>query len=257
MADQSRWTTIKPQPEPDINPDGKVTWDTNFDHQSFWFRHLLYKFNTALYRNRFRRFQQSSDWAHLLRTPTMTTGISPASAEVFVHARSHTSARSNLADHVCGTLHTRPTSIVVSFSDAILTLWLEQAEPDWTPWGTFKELGANAMSNRTGALQATPAYWSETLERIATLSENISCPENKTFDLILSGSSWNEEGLKGFNAALESWKLRLKVNDVLDDLDPFAASKVAAASEGWGFDSRDHCYAAFANYGEDITHDEV
>jgi hypothetical protein len=42
------WTTIKPKPDPELQPDGIVSWYANFDPDSFWFKPIFGKFSAAL-----------------------------------------------------------------------------------------------------------------------------------------------------------------------------------------------------------------
>jgi hypothetical protein len=254
------WTTIKPKPDPEIQPDGLVSWSENFDHDSIWFFHIIRKFSTALYRNKFR-LSESSNWREILDSYMPIWAITPSSFQIWSYARKHHCVHSEEEEDSttarCGPSTLSHTSIVVGFSNASLSLWLEglEHEADWTPWNTFPDLGGHALESYKDGNNDSIAHWDRVVANIDALSENIYSSDRAPVDLILSGESWTDEFMTAFQERLRSDRMERKIDitNILYQPDVFAASKRAAR---WGRCDLDTWFLCYQLVDE-IAHDEL
>ena len=260
LRDASRWTTVRPTPDQEIQPDGIVSWSANFDQDSFWFQYIIRKFSAALYRNRFRR-EESSDWKDLLSSSKSKSKISPSSFQILSHTRKHHCIRShqdkNSSASLCGPRTLSPTSTVVGLNDAHLSLWMEGLQCDWTPWNTFTELGGQALAAYNDDNTLSMAHYDQIIAKIDSLSENIYSANRPPVDLILSGDSWTELTRNAFEGRLRSngKPPNIEIKDVVYQPDIYAASKRSARWGRYGLDTYALCYMLDDN--GDIAHDEL
>lgn len=227
------WTTVKPKPDFDTEPNGLVNWLDNTDSDSVWFYYLLKKFSASLYRNKFR-LDGYQNWQEILDSSTNHRNTRPASCETLGHARKYycadSASNASSMGCRCGPKSLSPSSIVIGLNNDTISLWLEGPKYDWTPWNTFPELGEHALASMKAA---TPTYWDHVIAKIDALSENLVEPYADAVDLVLYGDGWTDKHVKGLKERVSSHQRakRIDFKHVVHETDPFAASKAASQ---WG-----------------------
>ena len=253
------WEAIEPKPDPVTQPDGTIVWDGNFDEGYFWYRFVVQKFSAALYRNHFR-ITEYSDWGEILSSSASVGGISPSSSQILSQTTRHHCARlkeeANSAARSCDPRSLSPTTIVVGFCNASLSLWLEGPQSDWTPWNVFPELGGHALEMYTSESCRSNSFWDQAITKIDALSERVDASSMSAVDLILSGDSWSEECLVGFQDRLQGdGKERLvDIKNVVYQPDIYAASKRTAGLGRHDIDTSSLC---FFDGSDGIARDEL
>ena len=253
------WEAIEPKPKPVTQPDETVVWDDNFDEDYFWYRFVVQKFSAALYRNRFRQ-AESTNWRAILSSSASVAGISPSSGQIVSHSKRRHYARPemdiNSTTRLCGPNSLSPTTIVVGFSNASLSLWLDRPQSDLKPWNIFPELGGHALENNWTDDCRSNAFWDQAVTKIDALSEYIDPSSRSTVDLILSGDSWSEECMMAFQDRLQgdAKGQSIEIKNVVYQSDIYAASKTAARSGRHDLDTWDLC---FFDGSDEIPRDEL
>lgn len=235
------YTATRPKPDPELQPDGIVNWVANFDPDSGWYHSFFRKFSTALYRNKFRPDGSiaQSDLGNILTTSAYTAHVRPASVAILSNARDQycVNAFDFDSEGYCKPKTLSSTSIIVSFNNASLSLFLEGYEVDWTPWNTFTDLGGNAIASVVvpggGNQNDLLSHWNGVLAKIDVLGKKVRNRSITAVDLIIGGESWNDETIDSFKQILaNNGKVGgIRFKNVIYQPDVFAASKASAT---WG-----------------------
>lgn len=177
-------------------------------------------------------------------------GVSPASAHKALFARVRGGTQ-------CYADHLSPTSIVADYTNATLTLWLDESQPAWTPWNTFSKLGGHVISSYSDDDTILKEHWTQAADKLISLTESISSDPSLGFNLVLSGECWTENTLASFREILQDSQARMKVGvkDILHQMDPFTASMVRAAIGEFGLDIQGECSSRAVH--REVVHDEV
>ncbi|KAK5165734.1 uncharacterized protein LTR77_008657 [Saxophila tyrrhenica] len=225
------FTTIKPRTDSEIFQE--VSWMANDNLESLWYWHITRKFSAAVYRNRFR-LDESSYWRQVLDAAVDAKQIRPAAYNTLSYTEKHHcvspdhKATSRLQQ--CGPKTLSPTSIVIDFSNASLSLWLEGPRPYWTPWSTFPEFGGHTFEGRKSRDGSLEEHWDQTVAKVDDLSKGIDAAGRTVVDVILSGEAWSEKHLLVFGQRLQANQeaRMVEIANVVRQPDVFAASKQAA-----------------------------
>ena len=133
-------TAIKPEPNPEIQSDGTVSWHGCFYEDCSWYLQYFQKFSASLYRSKFRT-GEDLNWHEIMLGSASPVDIAPTAFQALSYTRRydcvHPTEESNSTTPVCGSKTLSPTSIVASFNNATLSFWLEgetRAKGSvWTP----------------------------------------------------------------------------------------------------------------------------
>lgn len=169
----------------------------------------------------------------------------------------HSKEGSSLSENECERKLLSPSSIIVDFNNATLTLWLQQSQPAWTPFNTFTELGGYALAGHNGDTAATVTHWDRVIEKLYTLTAGTENPVD-IVDLILSGDAWTGDRVTAFEDRLKAPKTAktFSVKNVILQPDVFASSKRSAENGNLAVNTRDECYTGLSD-SDELAHDEV
>lgn len=241
------WTTTKPKPDLDMEPDGIVRWNYSFDHDAAWYRLLTRKFSLALYRNKFR-LSASSYWRDILDSSTSVFYSYPASASIMSYTRYHhcasVSGDTNASMALCGSKALSQVSMVFNYDNATSSLWLEGSLADWTPWSTFPDLGGHNVESQISEPFNSSLHLNRVLSKIDDLSDNIRSSARVDVDLILNGEFWTVESVAALQQRFDNDRQDRKftIKNILHQPDSFAASKKVARSGRYQLETWDVCY---------------
>ncbi|KAM0717014.1 hypothetical protein Q7P37_006866 [Cladosporium fusiforme] len=239
------WTHTKPNPDPNEYPSRVTFADIIYgDSDSFfWFHDILRKFTTALYRNKYRQ-EAGVDEYSISQSSDNIAHVFPASYETLRHTQKfrcddRKQPDADLKNRTCGPETMSPTAVVVDYTNASLSLWLDGHVSGWEPWKTFPELGAHALANVSPSHLRDEAEMlgSHLLPAIQILQSLVGGRGNskgEEVDIILSGESWSTRSRAVFKDLVsggeEAQELTGSVN-YFHQPDVFAASKRVAR---WG-----------------------
>lgn len=246
------WTNIEHQLDPDMYPDG-LFWEAPlYDGDLFWLHHLYRKFSTALYRNKYR-LDEYTDWRSIVRNSGTIQYMTAASNEIVQHTRkfgclSQRPPKARL-DRLCEQESMSPTAIVVDFSNASLSLWINGPESEWMPWNTFPELGAHATAgchrlDFKDQVKVLTSHLQPVADQIHALIDNFSRPEGSPMNFVLSGEAWSEASQAAFKDLVskhEGVEKQIGSGKYMRQTDEFAASKRVARWARYHVKEAFHC----------------